>query len=128
MIFPLVHAIFTLACALTSLSPPPVAANPIPLDPPPPPTTTRTQNASSSSLLATLPPWGPDDFHVFAVEQTTRIRRPAAFMTALGLLAQQAHLDFYGRLAQPQIIFRDPSFSPALSIWVAAPGPDQRVA
>ncbi|KAL9035145.1 MAG: hypothetical protein Q9180_005017 [Flavoplaca navasiana] len=48
-------------------------------------------------------------------------------MTAVHFLAQQAKLDFNGRLSRPQIAFRDASFSPPFRIVVSAPKPDQRV-
>ncbi|KAL8875692.1 MAG: hypothetical protein Q9198_005980 [Flavoplaca austrocitrina] len=49
-------------------------------------------------------------------------------MTAVHFLAQQAKLDFNGRLSRPQIAFRsDDSFSPPFWIVVSAPKHDQRV-
>ncbi|KAL8849208.1 MAG: hypothetical protein Q9221_005786, partial [Calogaya cf. arnoldii] len=72
-------------------------------------------------------PWGPDDFHVYVVHQTTSIRRDAALMSAIGFLAQQAQLDFNGRLPRSTITFRDSTLSLRLSIFVSAMKPEQRV-
>ncbi|KAL8923698.1 MAG: hypothetical protein Q9208_004450 [Pyrenodesmia sp. 3 TL-2023] len=75
-----------------------------------------------------MPPWGPDDFHAFAVHQTTPIPPVVAFMTAVGFLAGQVSLPFTGRVSRGQSTFRDPSLSPRLSIIVGGPrGADQRV-
>lgn len=115
------HTIFSLGYLLVSLAPL-VAAKPISLDLP----HTINQRGQNATLGASVP-WGPDDFQVFAVHQTTPIRRNAAFMTAVGLLAKEARSDFNSRLPRARIIFRDPSFSPRLSIVVSASKPDQRV-
>ncbi|KAL8758470.1 MAG: hypothetical protein Q9199_001488 [Rusavskia elegans] len=116
-----VHAIFSLGYVLVSLAPL-LAAKPISLDLP----HTINQRGQNATLAASGP-WGPDEFQVFAVHRTTPIRRDAAFMTAVSLLAQQTRFDFNSRLSRAQIIFRDPSFSPRLSIAVSASKPDQRV-
>ncbi|KAL8659358.1 MAG: hypothetical protein Q9226_000478 [Calogaya cf. arnoldii] len=118
MILLRVHKTFFLACTLLTLAPLGLA-NPTSFDVP----HSINQNGSLGASL----PWGPDDFHVYLVHQTTPIRRDAALMTAVQFLAQQARRDFNGRLSQPQITFRDPTLSPRLSIFVSAMKPEQRV-
>ncbi|KAI4224012.1 MAG: hypothetical protein L6R36_004982 [Xanthoria steineri] len=118
MIMLKIHAIVSLGCALLSLVLP-VATKPIS------PNTPHiiyptSQNASLGAII-------PADFQVDIVHRTSPIRRDAAFMNAVGLLAKQAQLDFNGRLSRAQIIYRDPGFSPHLSILVSAPDPNQRV-
>lgn len=119
--YPTVHRNFVFCCLLVPLAPV-VIAKPISFGVP----ITLDQPHQNSTLGDSLP-WGPADFQVNIGIELLPMRRDAAFMTAVGLLAQETREDFNGRLSQPRIIFRDPNINPRLAIVVAAPGSDQRV-
>ena len=108
-------------CLLVSLAPL-LAAKPVSLDTP-----LIVNRPRRNTTLGASHPWGPADFHVHKSHETSPIRRDAAFMTAIGLLAQQAQKDFNGRLSRPTIVFRDPRFNPRLQIVVTAQGPNERL-